>query len=174
MKQKVTYHVTSVYDIPDSFFRESGIKALVVDLDNTLDSAYTNIPRPEAFQLKQRLKDLGIEMIIVSNNSAKRVDEYCKKLDVHYLSSAQKFRKGKISKFLILLGYRTEDCLFVGDQLFTDRVYVNKMHGRLILTEPLVKKDQFFTRFVRGIDNSVRKRWKKKGILGKTIEKEDV
>ncbi len=171
-KQRVFAHASSVYSLDDSFFDEYPIKALIVDLDNTLDSAYEKTPRKEAFELKKRLAEKNISLIVISNNTEKRVKAYCEKLDVPYLASAKKHRKGKIEKFLKKLGYAPSELLFVGDQIFTDRVYVNKLHGRLILTEPLVTKDQFFTRFVRRLDSKIRKSWKKKGLLGIAIGKE--
>lgn len=168
-KSKVAYHVSSIYLIPDTFFVKSGVNTLVVDLDNTLDSAYTNEPRIEAYELKDRLNKLGIRLLVVSNNHLKRVKPYCDRLGVEYLADSNKYFKGKIARWLEEKEVDLSTTLFVGDQLFTDRIYVNKLHGRLILTDPLVKKDQFFTRFVRFLDNFLRARWLKKGILGEEI-----
>ncbi len=172
-KQRVFAHAKSVYVLEDSFFDEYPVRALVVDLDNTLDSAYEKTPRKEAFELKKRLEEKNISLIVISNNKKKRVKPYCEKLGVPYLASAKKHRKGKILKFLKGLGYDVSELLFVGDQIFTDRIYVKKLHGRLILTEPLVQKDQFFTRFVRRLDSKVRASWKEKGLLGIAIGKEN-
>ncbi len=168
-KSKVAYHVQSIYLIPDEFFLENEVKTLVVDLDNTLDSAYTNEPRKEAFELRDRLKKLGIQFLIVSNNHEKRVKPYCEILGVEYLADSNKYFKGKILRWLNSKNVDLSHTLFVGDQLFTDRIYVNKLHGQLILTEPLVKQDQFFTRFVRWYDKILRAKWLKKGLLGKEI-----
>jgi HAD superfamily phosphatase (TIGR01668 family) len=169
-KCKVAYHVSSIYLIPDEFYRQSGIKTLVVDLDNTLDSAYTNEPRKEAYELRDRLCKLGIQFLVVSNNHLKRVKPYCDKLGVEYLADSNKYFKGKILKWLNSKNVDIAKTLFVGDQIFTDRIYVNKLHGRLILTEPLVKKDQFFTRFVRWYDKILRAKWLKNGQLGLEIK----
>ncbi len=172
-KQKVSFHASTIYDIPYSFYEEQEIRYLVADLDNTLDSAYSDMPRNEAFLLKDELRKRNIELIVISNNNRKRVEPYCRKLGVRYLASAQKFRKGRILKFLETNHIPLNECLFVGDQVFTDRIYVNRLKGRLILTEPLVKKDQFFTRFIRRYDMYKRRKWKKKNILGQEIRKEN-
>ena len=169
-KNKVAYHIRSVYDIPNAFFIEKKTKTLVVDLDNTLDSAYALKPREDAYLLKKRLTTLGIRMIVLSNNKEKRVKPYCQLLGVSYLADARKFSKNKIKRYLEQEKVDLKTTLFVGDQLFTDRIYVNKLQGELILTEPLVKKDQFFTRFIRWFDNYVRKKWLKQNRLGKNIQ----
>ena len=168
-KYKVSYYCQNIYSIEKEFFKKANIKFLVVDLDNTLDSAYTNTPRDEAFKLKEMLNSLDITMLVISNNREKRVAPYCLKLGVKYLSSAKKFSKRKIKRWLDENEVDIDKTLFVGDQLFTDRIYVNKLKGRLILTYPLVKKDQFFTRFIRWFDNYLRQRWKRKNILGQQI-----
>lgn len=145
------------------------IKYLIVDLDNTLDSAYTKLPCSQAIELKNMLQSLGIEMIIISNNKFKRVSPYANALNVRFISDAKKHSVKRIKRFLDENRINVEESLFVGDQIFTDRIYVNKLHGRLILTEPLVKKDQFFTRFVRWLDRIIRNRWRKKNLLGETL-----
>lgn len=173
-KDKVAFHATSIYNIDIKFFLSLGIKTVVADLDNTLDAAHASLPREEAFLLKKELEEAGISLVVVSNNRRKRVSQYCEKLGVPYLASAMKFTAFKIRRFLKESGWKVSECIFVGDQLFTDCIYVNKLKGRLILTEPLVKKDQFVTRFVRGIDTLLRRRWLKKDRLGLAVkEKED-
>lgn len=170
MKQKASYHSRSIYSIPYEFFVKSQTKAVLTDLDNTLDEYDVLSPRKEAFLLKEKLKEKGIALYVISNNHEKRVAPYCEKLGVEYLCDAFKYSKKKTEKFLKEKNLKVEEVLFVGDQLFTDGIYVSKLKGQLILTEPLSKKDQFFTRFVRGIDSFFRKRWLKKNLLGAKID----
>lgn len=70
---KVSYNAKNIYSIKKDFFENANIKYLIVDLDNTLDSAYTKTPSKRVFELKNMLQSLGIEMIIISNNHLKRV-----------------------------------------------------------------------------------------------------
>lgn len=169
-KVKVAFHAKSIYDVSTSFFKSLGIKAIVTDLDNTLDTYDVSTPGKEAFELKDRLQKAGIALIVVSNNTENRVRPYCEKLGVDYLHDARKYFKARIARFLKKEGYEVKDCLFVGDQLFTDRIYVSKLKGRLLLTEPLSSKDQFFTRFVRRYDIRIRKKWLRQGRLGQSAE----
>lgn len=170
-KNKVEYYASSVYDISSTFFIEKKINTLVIDLDNTLDPAYASIPSVKAYELKQRLERLNIRLLVISNNHEKRVKPYCRSLGVDYLADANKFFVKKIKKFLKDKNVDISSTLFVGDQLFTDRIYVHKLHGRLILTDPLVKKDHIYTRLIRWLDNYLRKKWKKQNRLGQKIEK---
>lgn len=162
----IAYNAYNIYSIPISFFKELNVKYVISDLDNTLDSAYKDYPCDEAIKLKKALNEINIELIIISNNHEERVKKYAEKLDVRYLAEAKKHHKKRIKNWLNMMNISVDDAIFVGDQIFTDRIYVKKINGRLILTEPLVKKDQFITRFVRWLDRLVRNNWKKKNKLG--------
>ncbi len=165
-KVKVPYHAQSVYDISLDFFVELKIKALIVDLDNTLEPADCFIPSDRAIKLKAEVESLGIRFIIISNNTKKRVSPYCEKLGVTYLPFAFKYCGFKVKKFLKKEKLDVNDCLFVGDQIFTDYLYTKKIHGRLVLTEPITTKDNWQTKYVRKIDKKIRASWAKKGLLG--------
>ncbi len=165
-KPKVTYHAKSVYDIDPQFFKELKIKALIVDLDNTLEPADCFIPSERALRLKEEIESLSIQFIIISNNTKKRVAPYCERMKVTYLSFAFKYAGFKVKKFLKKLNLNVDDCLFIGDQIFTDRIYTKKLKGRLVLTEPITEKDNWQTRYVRKLDKFIRARWAKKNLLG--------
>lgn len=168
-KQKVDFYSTNIYTIPDSFFVDNNIKNVVTDLDNTLDGCDVSSPRKEALELKERLDKLNIKLYVISNNHEKRVLPYCEALNVEFLANAKKHTVKRIKNWLLNKNININETIFIGDQIFTDRNYVKKVNGKFILTYPLVKKDQFFTKFVRWLDNIIRKRWLKKGLLGQKI-----
>lgn len=173
-RDKVAYHASNVYRISPSFFATLGIKALLCDLDNTLDEYDCDAPSPEAFALKKMLSAMGIELLVISNNGGNHVRDYCQRLGVSYLPTAFKLTAFKTRRFLKKLGLSISDCLFIGDQIFTDRIYVKKLKGRLVLTDPLSSRDHFLTRLVRRFDLYLRRRWLKEGRLGKAVpEKEE-
>lgn len=168
-KVKVAYHGKDIYSIPLSFFVSLGIKAVVSDLDNTLTPYDVSLPSPQAFRLKQSLEEKGIRLLVLSNNHGDHVKKYCSALGVPFLEDSQKFRKGKIAWFLKQEGLKVTECLFVGDQIFTDRIFVGKLKGKLLLTDPISKKDHHWTRLIRPFDKAIRKRWREKGMLGEEI-----
>lgn len=165
-KQKVAFHAKSIYDIDPQFFLDLRIKAVVTDLDNTLDPADVFDPAPRAKALVEELQKLGLRVLILSNNTEERCGQYCRELAVPYLSSSFKYWAFRIRKFLKKQGLAVEDCLFIGDQIYTDRIYVRQLKGRLVLTEPLSEKDNWVTKIPRFFDKRVREGWRKKGILG--------
>ena len=166
MKFKIDYHIQSIYKLDLTFLKKSHIKNLVIDLDQTLDSPFSVLPSSDAFKLKDELNKLDIKMYVISNNRLKRVKPYCDKLKVTYLSRAKKTKKKRILQFLAKNDINIKETLFVGDQLLTDGIYTKKINGLFLLVEPLTDVDNIFTKINRKIDIIIRRKLRKRNLLG--------
>lgn len=158
-------HAKSVFDIDVSFFLKEKIEVLLVDLDNTLDSYRTAKPSKRVFDLKQKLADNGIKLMIVSNNTGNRVTTYAKELDVPFISSIRKPFASKLLKKLDELGIDKNKTMLIGDQTVTDIACGNRAKIRTVLTDKIVKEDQPTTHFNRLFDRPIRKSLAKKNLL---------
>ena len=158
-------HAQSVYEIPVDFYQQQGVKLLLIDLDNTLDSYRLFVPTERAVKLLTSLKETGLNVVIVSNNRARRVQNYASSAGCACISSARKPFAGRIKKFLKENNYLPEETMLVGDQLITDVLFGKHAHVRVVLTEKVVKEDQFTTHFNRLLDRPIRKHLRKKGRL---------
>lgn len=158
-------YASSIYDIEIDFFKQKNIQYLLTDLDNTLDSYRQKLPSPKVFALKKNLLDSGIEMIIVSNNSSRRVFTYAKALGVRCFSSLRKPFAYKLNKLLKEAKINKNNVMMIGDQVVTDVLAANGVKIKVILTDKLVKEDQFTTHFNRLLDRPLRKYLKKKNLL---------
>ena len=158
-------HAQSIYEIPVDFYIRNNVNLLIIDLDNTLDSYRLYEPTERAINLIQQIKNAGITPVVVSNNTAKRVGQYATRLNVDYLSSARKPFSRRLRKFLLEKGKKPEEAMLVGDQLMTDVLAAKGAHLRVVLTEKIVKEDQFTTHFNRLIDRPIRAYLRKKGKL---------
>lgn len=156
-------HAQSIYEIPYDFYKKQGVKVLLIDLDNTLDSYRLSLPTDRAIKLLNDLKATGLKVAIVSNNRGKRVKTYAQATDTTCINSARKPFSGKIKKFLKENGYLPEETMLVGDQLITDVLAAKGAGIRVVLTEKIVKEDQFTTHFNRLLDRPIRKHLVKKG-----------
>ena len=90
MSSFLAFEAPSIYEVDLDFFVRKGIKALLIDRDNTLDSYDSLFPRKEAFLLKEELQKRGIRMLVFSNNQGKKLEGYLKELGVPSLTSSQK------------------------------------------------------------------------------------
>lgn len=158
-------HATSVFDIDVSFFVKENVKTLLVDLDNTLDSYRTSTPSKRVFELKQRLEENNIKMMIVSNNTGKRVTKYANELGVPFISSIRKPFASKLLAKLKELNIDLATTMMVGDQTVTDIACGNRAKIRTVLTDKIVKEDQPTTHFNRLFDCPIRKALKRKKLL---------
>ncbi len=155
----------SIYEIDVKFFKQQGVNVLLIDLDNTLDSYKLYHPNQRAFDLVEQLQKEGITIVIVSNNRGKRVSTYANDLKLPYINSAAKPFGFRIKKYIKEHGWNNDEVMLVGDQMVTDVAAAKSAGIRVILTEKIVKEDQWTTRFNRIFGNRIRNYHKKKGNL---------
>lgn len=158
-------HAKSIYEIDVEFYKKLGIKYVFSDLDNTLDSYKQAIPTEKAICLKNKLNSEGIELIITSNNTGKRVTLYSTEYGVRFLSSLKKPFSKKLKKKMKNVGINPNEVIMIGDQVITDIGCANGAGIKSILTDKLVKEDQPTTRFNRLFDRPLRKKLSRKGLL---------
>ncbi len=158
-------HAASIYEVDVSFFKKFGIETLFIDLDNTLDSYKQQTATKKAFALKEKLQSAGIDIIIVSNNTSKRVSLYADSLGVKYVNSIGKpFARG-LKKAIQQFGLDSSKTMLVGDQTTTDIPCGNKAGIKTLLVDKIVDEDQWTTRFNRIFDKKRRKAMIKKHLL---------
>ena len=148
----------NIYEIDSSFFKKNDVNTIICDLDNTLDAYYQKEPTEKAIELINRLKNDGFKVIIISNNTKDRVSKYAKKVDCEFIHSARKPLRYRSKSFFKKSNIDLNKTICVGDQVFTDVAYANRMGMRCILCDNLVEKDQFFTKFNKSLDRHFRKR----------------
>lgn len=110
----------SAYAIDWDTLKNAGYKAVIFDLDNTLVAHGADATR-ESDELLNRLKKLGIKTLILSDNSAERIERFLAGApDVPYISEAGKPDPAAWKKAIGKLGVSAEETVCAGDQIFTD------------------------------------------------------
>lgn len=150
-------HAQSIYEIDVDFFKRNGITTLFMDLDNTLDSFKAREPKEVTISFVNKLKENGINPIIISNNKASRVSGYANLLGVEFLSSARKPFSRKINAEIAKRGINKDNVMLVGDQMMTDVLAAKGAGIKVVLTEKIVKEDQWTTHINRMFDRPIRR-----------------
>ena len=158
-------HASSIYEIDPEFFKRNGVKTLFIDLDNTLDSYKARTPLDKTINYVNSLKEIGLTPVIISNNRPERVSGYADALGIEYLASARKPFSKRIKKELARRGLKPEDVMLVGDQMMTDVQAARGAKIRVVLTEKVVKEDQWTTHINRIFDCPIRRYHRKRGNL---------
>lgn len=155
-------YLENVTKINVEFLNKNNIKALILDVDNTLIDYYKNLLNGiEEWTIN--MKQQGIYLHILSNsNHEEKVKKVADTLQIPYLYFAKKpFKKGfyTIQKKLNL---PTQQIAVVGDQIFTDIIGANRCNMYSILVKPIQEKDILVTKLKRPIENYIIKRYEKK------------
>lgn len=158
-------HSKSIYEIDPEFFVRNGVKTLFVDLDNTLDSYKSREPKEHTINYINKLKSAGIEPVIISNNKPHRVCGFADKACIEYLASAHKPGAKRIKQEIARRGRTNDEVMLVGDQMMTDVLAAYKAKIRVVLTEKVVKEDQWTTHINRLFDRPIRRYHRKRGNL---------
>lgn len=149
-----------VTDITPEFLKSLGVKALLLDVDNTLATYTSHTPTQGALEWVRAMGEAGFAEIIISNNFKERVRSFgrtfglstlcfaIKPLPVGYLRAARK------------LGVRPRECAVIGDQIFTDIVGANLCGMRSVLLVPIEPEEGFTFKVRRFFERGLRKKFK--------------
>ena len=162
-----TYYYNSIYDIDFNQLYESGKRLILTDLDNTLISYKESMPKDDLKSLINNLKNIGFEIIIVSNsNKGIRAKKFAEILDIKYTKLSLKPLKRGINKAIKKLAskkYLKSEIILFGDQLMTDIFGANRAKIDSILVKPIDKlTDILPTRINRKLEIHFLKKIKKK------------
>ena len=157
--------VNSIFDITPEYLKERNIKGIITDLDNTLIEWDRPSATPELVQWFKEMEQAGIRIVIVSNNSEKRVHKFATPLNIPYVYRAKKPLAPSYRKALSMLQLKKEEVVMVGDQLLTDIFGGNLAGFPTILVVPVAQTDGLATRFNRMVERQILKWFSKKGLL---------
>ncbi len=134
-------YVASTYVIPFEKLYEEGYRGVIFDIDNTL------VPHGEpaderAKKLFARLKKIGFESCLLSNNQEPRVKMFNEEIGVYYIFDAHKPSTKNYKKAMDLMETDLSSTIFVGDQLFTDVWGAKRTGLRNILVKPIHPKEE--------------------------------
>lgn len=158
-------YAPSIYAIDFHELKRRGIRSVIVDLDNTLVEATRPDATPKLVQWLDEVKNMGFQVMIVSNNTKTRVSHFAAPLNIPYIHAAKKPLSQAFKKALRIMKCACEETVVIGDQLLTDVLGGNRMGCYTILVVPVSEVDGFFTKINRRIERLVFRWLKKKGVL---------
>lgn len=158
---KPDWCLVSAYRITPEQLQNNGIKAVLVDLDNTLIAWNNPSGTPEMLQWLAQLKHADIPVVVVSNNTKKRVSAVAEQFGIDYVSDAKKPTKIGLSKALNKLALQPNEVVMIGDQLLTDVLGGYLMGMKTVLVKPIVDHDMLATKINRKIERVIKRQLSK-------------
>lgn len=143
------YIFDTIYDIPDKIFDNENIRAVFLDIDNTLVSYNTEKPTKEVIAFLEKLKLKNIKLFFVSNNSDERVRVFAENLNIQYFSDAKKPSSKVYKELLLKENIQPRESMVIGDQIFTDVFAGKKIGCGTILVSPIENVENNFFKLKR-------------------------
>ncbi len=159
------FFVDSIYEIDEKWLERNKIRALIVDVDNTMLARDVVMPHAKLRDWVVNLRESGIELIVVSNNWTARVRKIAEELDLTLLAPAGKPLGLVFSRAIDMLGSDRSETAIIGDQLFTDVLGGRRAKILTILVAPVSEVDLIHTKMLRVIERVLNRRLSKKVLV---------
>ena len=156
------YYFKTFDEADAEFLSKLNIKAVLLDIDNTLEPYENPIPSPHVLAWLDSLKANGIRTAIVSNNDKERVELFNKEIGMPAYYKAKKPFKKNLLLALKDLNANPSEAVFIGDQVFTDVWAAHNAGLSAILVPPIKDKRDLLTRFKRLLEKPVLKKYEKR------------
>lgn len=153
-------YMNSTYEIDFDAYYEKGYRGIIFDIDNTL--VPHGAPADERSKaLFAHLKELGYQVVLLSNNKEPRVKMFNDVVKVSYIFKAGKPLVKNYLKAMEMMGTNKDNTIFVGDQLFTDVWGAKRTGIHNILVQPIDKKEEIQIVLKRYLEKIVLKSYKR-------------
>ena len=135
------HEVDSAYEIDYEGLYEKGYRGIIYDIDSTL--VPHGAPADErAIALFERLRGIGYQVMLLSNNKEPRVKMFNDSVKAKYIFKAGKPGRAGYERAMRELDTTPKNTLFVGDQLFTDVWGAKKAGIVTYLVKPIHPKEE--------------------------------
>ena len=148
-----------VTDISPDLLKSLGVKALLLDVDNTLATYTSHTPSQGSLEWVRAMEDAGFRMMIISNNFKERVSSFGAMFGLDTLSFAIKPLPVGYLRAARRLGVRCRECAVIGDQIFTDIIGANLCRTKSILLSPIEPEEGFTFKARRFLERGLRKKF---------------
>ncbi|MGM9960986.1 MAG: YqeG family HAD IIIA-type phosphatase [Allobaculum sp.] len=160
--------VRSYHELDIQHLKDSGVRLLFVDVDNTITTEAHDGISEDAHQFLLDVAEAGIEPLIFSNNFKFHVNRVLGGYpDVRLRTFVCKPLPFMFWWEMARRKLRPHECAAIGDQLFTDMLGGNLAGATTILTRPLTREERGDTQRMRKLENLVYTRWEKQGLISR-------
>lgn len=133
-----------------------GIKTALLDFDNTLGPDRATEPEEYSYKCVKMIQDAGIRCCLVSNAKSGRSSKIAEMLGIPCVTFAGKPGTSGVLKAIKLMESEPEECIMIGDQIFTDVIAGNRSGVRTFMVERLHKHEAWYILVKRAPERLVR------------------
>ncbi len=144
-----SYMFGHYWEITPEFLLSIGVRALLIDIDNTLAPYEQPDPDDRIRAWFDDLRQNGIRAALVSNNHAPRVERFNRTLGLLAFPDSGKPSKKTLLLAMERLGAQKSETAMLGDQLLTDSFAGRHIGLPSLIVPPIKDKTNLFFRFKR-------------------------
>ena len=160
MLLKPKIKLSRVTDISIDILNKYGLKALILDVDNTLSTHHGQVLTDGLTEWLGVMKDAGIKLTVLSNSKEKRVKPFAEKIGLDYIALGLKPLPFGYLRAKKSLNVKRNEVAIVGDQIFTDVLGGNAVGVKTILLDPIKLETSKSFKFKRKLERFVYKIYK--------------
>ena len=149
--------------ITPQYLAQHGIKALVLDIDNTLTGHGSQVLPDDVAQWLTDMHSAGIKMMVASNNFKKRVEPFAKRIGLDFTAFSCKPAPFGLMRARKIMNVSKNEVALVGDQIYTDALGANLYGIRTLLVVPMYEDEKLTIALKRRLEKPVLARYYKKG-----------
>ncbi len=144
-----------INDISFELLKSDGIVGIIVDLDNTLVGYRIQTPDQAVTHWVRGAAERGFKVVMVTNNATAWARNVALNLGIPCIPNARKPLPRGFLRAMRLIETNKRSTVVVGDQLFTDVLGAKLFGMKVILTEPIVRREEWWMRFLRFFERIV-------------------
>lgn len=157
------FYFRHIVEIPASLFEENGIKAAILDIDNTLTEDNSPVVAAEVTEWLAAMQANGIRFAVVSNNHNPRVSDFSKVIGIPAVCEAKKPDTKCLAEVGGILSTPPKETAVIGDQIFTDIWFAKRAGMKSILVEPMGPDGLIGIKIKRILEKPILWRMKRRG-----------
>lgn len=158
LKPNVKLH--GITDITVELLKEYDIKALLLDVDNTMSTHHGTVLTDGLMEWIAAMQESGIKLMVLSNSKRFRIEPFAARIGLPFISLGCKPLPTGYLRGVKALGEKRKNVAIVGDQIFTDILGGNIVGVKSILLTPIKLEDGWSFKVRRKLEKKLYKRYK--------------
>ncbi len=144
-----------ITEISVEILNKFGIKALILDVDNTLSTHHGQHLTDGLENWLEIMRNSGIKLTILSNSTTKRLSPFAEKIGLDFISIGLKPLPFGYLRAIKRLGTKKNETAIVGDQIFTDIIGGKSAGVKTILLTLIEPEKSLRFRFKRRLERFI-------------------
>lgn len=157
LKPDIKLH--GITDITVELLKNHDIKALLLDVDNTMSTHHGTILTEGLMEWIDKMQQSGIKLMVLSNSKRFRIQPFAARIGLPFISLGCKPLPTGYLRGVKALGEKRNNVAIVGDQIFTDILGGNAVGVKTILLTPIKPEDGWSFKIRRKLEKKLYKKY---------------